>query len=398
MKVTAVTPFVVDPGYGKNWLFVKVETSDGLHGWGECYTQADRDQSIVAHVRQLARYLVGRDAGHIRHFTHWAYHDFASKRGAMDFWSAVSGIEQALWDLAGKRLGVPVVSLLGGPCRERIRVYANGWYSGAKTPDAYAAKAKETVARGFTALKFDPFPGPWRTHISRDAEQQVVETVRAVREAVGPKIDLLIEVHRRLAPMHAVRVARMLEPFDPFWYEEPVSARDLAALAECRREIRIPIVTGEELYTRFEFREVFERRAADIVNPDVCNVGGIEELREIAAMAEAYHVVVSPHNYNSTTVGPGRDAARVGGHPELPDHRVLRELRAARGGSRGESLPGRARLPDGAHRAGARRRPPGGRAGAVRVPRVSAARPSDARRRRPVADVMRDSIARVGPG
>ena len=300
MKITAVTPYVVDTGYEKNWLFVKIETSDGLHGWGECYTQADRDQSIVAHVKQLGRYLAGRDASHIRHFIHWAYHDFAAKRGAMDFWSAVSGLEQALWDLAGKRLGVPVVTLLGGQCRERIRVYANGWYSGAKTPAAYAAKAKETVARGFTALSFDPFP---RTHISREAEEQVVETVRAVREAVGPKVDLLIEVHRRLAPMHAVRVARMLEPFDPFWYEEPVSARDIGALAECRREIRPPIVTGEELYTRFEFREVFERHAADIITPDVCNVGGIEELRQIAAMAEAYHVVVAPHNYNSTTVG-----------------------------------------------------------------------------------------------
>ena len=250
MKITAVTPFIVDPGYGKNWLFVKVETSDGLHGWGECYTQADRDQSIVAHIKQLGRYLAGRDASHIRHFTHWAYHDFAAKRGAMDFWSAVSGLEQALCDLAGKRLGVPVVTLLGGPCRERIRVYANGWYSGAKTPAAYAAKAKDTVARGFTALKFDPFPGPWRTHISREAEQQVVETVAAVREAVGPKIDLLIEVHRRLAPMHAVRVARMLEPFDPFWYEEPCSARDIGALAECRREIRPPIVTGDRKSTR----------------------------------------------------------------------------------------------------------------------------------------------------
>src|ERR1051326_6469658 len=177
MKVTAVTPFVVDPGYGKNWVFVKVETSDGLHGWGECYTQADRDASIVAHNRP---------------FTPWAYHDFAAKRGAMDFWRAVSGLEQALWDLAGKRLGVPVIALLGGPCRERIRVYANGWYSGAKTPDAYAAKAKETVARGFTALKFDPFPGPWRTHISREAEAQVVDTVRGVRGAVGPRLDLRV--------------------------------------------------------------------------------------------------------------------------------------------------------------------------------------------------------------
>jgi len=303
MKITRVAPYLVDPGYGKNWLFVKVETSDGLHGWGECYTQADRDQSIAAHVQQLGRYLLGRDASQIRHFTHWAYHDFAAKRGALDFWSAVSGLEQALWDLAGKRVGLPVVELLGGRCRERVRVYANGWYSGAATPHDYAAKAKATVARGFTALKFDPFPGPWRTHISREAERAVVATVGGVREAVGPDVDLLIEVHGRLAPTHAVRIARLLEPFDPFWYEEPVSARDLGALAECRRDIRIPIVTGEELYTRFEFREVFERRAADIINPDVCNVGGIDELRTIAAMAEAYHVVVSPHNYNSTTVG-----------------------------------------------------------------------------------------------
>jgi galactonate dehydratase len=126
VKISAVTPFIVDPGYGKNWLFVKVETSDGLHGWGECYTQADRDHSIAAFVSQLARYLIGREAGQIRHFTHWAYHDFAAKRGSLDFFGAVSGIEQALWDLAGKRLGVPVVNLLGGPCRERIRVYANG--------------------------------------------------------------------------------------------------------------------------------------------------------------------------------------------------------------------------------------------------------------------------------
>src|SRR5246127_2186600 len=139
MKETAVPPCGVDPGYGKNWLFVKVETSDGLAGWGECYTQADRDQSIVAHIRQLARYLVARGPGQIRHFTHWAYHDFAGKRGAMDFWSAVSGLEQALWDIAGKRHGVPVHALLGGPCRERIRVYANGWYGKSKSPADYAA-------------------------------------------------------------------------------------------------------------------------------------------------------------------------------------------------------------------------------------------------------------------
>ncbi len=370
MKITAVTPFVVDPGYGKNWLFVKVETSDGLHGWGECYTQADRDQSIVAHVKQLGRYLLGRDASHIRHFTHWAYHDFAAKRGAMDFWSAVSGLEQALWDLAGKRLGVPVVTLLGGPCRERIRVYANGWYSGAKTPAAYAAKAKDTVARGFTALKFDPFPGPWRTHISREVEQEAVENVRAVREAVGPKVDLLVEVHRRLAPMHAVRIARMLEPFDPFWFEEPVSARDIGALAECRREIRMPIVTGEELYTRFEFREVFERRAADIINPDVCNVGGIEELRRDRRDGRGVPRGRLAPQLQQHHRRPRRHAARLRGDSELPDHRVLRELRASRRGGRGQSVPRRGWICLGAEHARARDRAPRGRPGALRVPRV----------------------------
>jgi galactonate dehydratase len=289
------------------WLIVRLQTDAGLVGLGEASdafgfanTTADDTARMRSQLKAFFDLVNGRSPFEIERYRQQG--EPLARQGLVAA-TAFSAIEQALWDLAGKRLGVPVVTLLGGPCRERIRVYANGWYSGAKSPDAYAAKAKDTVARGFTALKFDPFPGPWRTHISREAERQVVETVRAVREAVGPKIDLLIECHRRLAPMHAVRVAAALEPFEPFWYEEPVSARDLGALAECRREIRLPIVTGEELYTRFEFREVFERRAADIINPDVCNVGGIEELKAIAAMAEAYHVVVSPHNYNSVTVG-----------------------------------------------------------------------------------------------
>jgi galactonate dehydratase len=301
MKVTDVRTVFVDPGGAKNWLFVKVETDAGIHGWGECYTQADRDRAIEAHVQQLGRYLVGRDPHRIKQFTFSAYHDFAGKRGAMDLYCAISGIEQALWDIAGKALNTPVYNLLGGACRERIRVYANGW--GGRTPAELAERARQLVAQGFTAMKFDPFPGPWRTHISRDDEREAVENVRAVREAVGPNVELLIEVHRRLAPMHAIRVAAMLEEFQPFWYEEPVSARNLDALAEVRRAIRLSVVTGEELYTKAEFREVFEKQAADILNPDVCNCGGILELKEIAAMAEPYFVAIAPHNYNSTAVG-----------------------------------------------------------------------------------------------
>lgn len=303
MKVTGVKTFLVDPGSGKNWLFVRVDTDEGISGWGESYTQADRDTAIEEHIKHMTRYLVGRSPFNIKHFTQAMYDDFAARRGALDSYSAVSGLEQALWDIAGKKLNTPVYNLLGGACRDKIKVYANGWRGNAKTPPEHAARAVETLKKGFTALKFDPFPMPWRYYISREDEKSAVANVRAVREAVGPDVDILIEVHRRLAPMHAVRVARMMEEFNPFWYEEPVSSENLEALAEARRDIRIPVVTGEELYTKHDFRRVFEKRAADIINPDVCNCGGILELKEIAAMAEPNFVVVSPHNYNSTTMG-----------------------------------------------------------------------------------------------
>ncbi|HEY7490277.1 MAG TPA: galactonate dehydratase [Candidatus Tectomicrobia bacterium] len=303
MKVKDVRTFLVHPGRGKNLCFVKVDTDAGLHGWGECYTQADRDLQITAHVDQLKRYLIGRSPMHIKHFMQVAYDDLSGRRGAMDLYSALSGIEQALWDILGKQLGAPVHTLLGGACRDKIRVYANGWSGGARTPEALAEKAQQVVDQGFTALKFDPIPGPWRTYVSPDVERQTVRNVQAVREAVGPDIDILLDMHRRLAPMHAIRIAHALEPYHPFWYEEPVLAENLDALATTKHAISLPVVTGEELYTKFEFREVFEKQAADIINPDVCNVGGILELKEIAAMAEPYFVVVSPHNYNSTTVG-----------------------------------------------------------------------------------------------
>jgi galactonate dehydratase len=316
VKVTEVKTYVVHPGTGKNWLFVKVETDADIHGWGEAYTQSDRDRAIEIHVQQLGRYLVGRDPFHIKHFAYVAYTDFAAKRGSMDLYSAISGIEQALWDIVGKATGQPVYNLLGGPCRDRVRVYANGW-AGGDTATQIAERALAMVERGFTALKFDPFPGPWRPFIDREAENEAVARLRAVREAVGPAVDLLVEVHRRLAPAPAIRVARQMESLNPFWYEEPVSARDLCGLIEAKRGIHIPVVTGEELYTKSEFRPVFERRAADIINPDVCNCGGILELREIAAMAEAAHIAVSPHNYNSTTVGLAATLQAAAGMPNL---------------------------------------------------------------------------------
>ena len=316
MKITAIKTFLVHPGVGKNWLFVKVETDEGLYGWGEAYTQADRDRAIEIHIQQLERYLIGRSPFDIKYFTFMAYTDFASKRGAMDLYCAISGIEQALWDIVGKAAGQPVYNLLGGRCRDKVRVYANGWSRGDE-PAQLAEQATAVIERGFTALKFDPFPGPWRTLIDQKAEQTAVDRVRAVREAVGPEVDILVEVHRRLAPRHAIHAARLLEPYAPFWYEEPVSARDPDGLVEAKRNINLPVVTGEELYTKSEFRTIFERRAADIINPDVCNCGGILELRDIAAMAEPYHIAVSPHNYNSTTLGLAATLQAAAGMPNF---------------------------------------------------------------------------------
>ncbi|MGI6368123.1 MAG: mandelate racemase/muconate lactonizing enzyme family protein [Anaerolineae bacterium] len=310
MQIDRVQTFLVSPHShtagmigGKNWLFVKLTTDDGLVGWGECYTQLDRDMAIERHVLELARYVEGQSPFQIKHFTSTVYRDFAGLRGSMDLFCAQAGIEQAMWDLAGKALNTPVYKLLGGACRDRIRVYANGWYGGAGSPEAYAEMAVATVARGFTALKFDPFPGPWRQYVSREGEQAFVANVRAVREAVGPDIDLLIEGHRRLAPMHAIRLAREIAPLGIYWYEEPVPVNNVAALAEVRRAAPMPIVTGETLYSKGDFVPVFEQRAVDIINPDVCSCGGILELKEIAAMAEPYYVAVSPHNYNSTAIG-----------------------------------------------------------------------------------------------
>ncbi|MCB0091854.1 MAG: mandelate racemase/muconate lactonizing enzyme family protein, partial [Caldilineaceae bacterium] len=149
------------------------------------------------------------------------------------------------------------------------------------------------------------------------AEEEAVARVAAVREAVGPDVEILVEVHRRLAPVHAIRVAHMMEEFRPYWYEEPVSVRDLVGLTQAKQNIRLPVVTGEELYTKAEFQPIFAARAADIINPDVCNCGGILELREIAAMAEPAHVAVSPHNYNSTTMGLAATLHAAAGMPNF---------------------------------------------------------------------------------
>jgi galactonate dehydratase len=302
MKVTAVKSYTVHPGWRKNLIFVKVETDAGIHGWGEAYSQYDRDRAVSAQLEALGPYVVGRNAFDIKHFTQFAFDDYAARRGSVELFCAISGIEQALWDIVGKACKQPVYNLLGGRYRDKIRVYANGWSYGMKEPADYARAAEAVVKQGFSALKFDPLPAPWRTYIPKEHERRAVRVVKAVRDAVGPDVDLLIEQHRRLAPMHAIRLDRQLAEFDLYWMEESCQAEYPDELAQIRREIGVPMVIGEATYTKTGFRPLLEKRAADILNPDVACVGGILELKEIAAMAESFLVAVSPHNYNSTLV------------------------------------------------------------------------------------------------
>jgi galactonate dehydratase len=302
MKITSVKSYSVHPGWRKNLIFVKVETDAGLHGWGEAYSQYDRDPAVMAHLDALGRYCSGRNPFDIKHFTQVAFDDYAQRRGSVELWCAISGIEQALWDIAGKSCRQPVYNLLGGRCRDRIRVYANGWSYQLKEPSDYARAAEKVVQQGFDALKLDPLPSPWRTWIPREQEERAVRVVKAVREAVGPKVDILIDQHRRLAPMHAIRLDKRLAEFGLYWMEESCQAEYPDELAQIRRETGLPMVIGEATYTKTGFRPLLEKRAADILNPDVACVGGILELKEIAAMAEPYLVAMSPHNYNSTLV------------------------------------------------------------------------------------------------
>lgn len=302
MKIIAVKHFTVHPGWRKNLIYVKVETDAGIHGWGEAYSQYDRDTAVTAQLEALGRYAVGRSPFDIKHFTQVAFDDYAQRRGSVELFCAVSGIEQAMWDIAGKACRQPVYNLLGGRCRDKIRVYANGWGYQLKTPDDYARAAEKVIAQGFTALKLDPLPQPWRTWILKEQEQRAVNVVKAVRDAVGPDVDILIDQHRRLAPMHSIRLDKRLAEFNLYWMEEPNLAEMPEAMAEVRRATGLPIVIGEATYTKTGFRPLLEARCADILNPDVACCGGILELKEIAAMAEPFLVAMSPHNYNSTLV------------------------------------------------------------------------------------------------
>ena len=282
----------------RNWLIVRIQTDEGIEGIGEA-SMLNQDPIVASLLEEWAEnYLIGKNP--MNGELHWTrLHQDNLGRGGRLFSTALSGIDIALWDLRGKILGVPVYELLGGPYAQRLRVYANGWYTTPGTPEQNAEEAKKVVAMGYTAMKFDPFGRMAHTTITPEEAQLSEDRVAAVREAVGPNVDILVEVHARFNVYTAVHLANRIEKYNPFWFEEPVSQENVSEMKQVRSRINIPVATGERLYLKFPFFELVRNEAVDILQPDICNAGGITELKKIAGMAEAQHIMMAPHNTNS---------------------------------------------------------------------------------------------------
>ena len=303
MKITDVKTFAVDC-FRTNWVFVKVCTDEGIDGVGEA-TLEYKEKALFGAIEHIREYLIGKNP--LENEKHWfhIYRD-AYWRGGAVLMSALSAVEVALWDILGKHLNVPVYQLLGGKVHDKVRIYVNGWFSGAKTPEEFGAKAKEAVKRGVTAMKWDPFGKAWLELSNHDLDT-ALRCVAAVREAVGDSVDLLIEGHGRFHVPTAVKIAKELEPFSPYWFEEPVPPDNLDALKQVKDKSPIAISAGERLYTRWDYKKMFDTMAADYIQPDISHAGGLMELKKIAAEAECRYLGFAPHNPS----GPVANAATL---------------------------------------------------------------------------------------
>lgn len=293
MKITKVDTLIHGSDSG-NFIIVKVETDEGLIGYGDASLQQGTD-AVVGALQGIQLALIGENPFRIEKLWLDMYRVFQMVRGGVVYMTAISGIDQALWDIKGKALGVPVHELLGGTLRERVPAFRYGLPRGASREET-KEQALALAEEGWRAFHGDPFSTA-NYALAGDLPDlsQTIAHLEAIREAVGNRIDLAIDCHGRFAPAGALRVARMLEPLQPIWFEEPVPPENTEALALVARSCAIPIASGERLYTRWGYRELFEKAAAAIIQPDVCHVGGISELRKVAAMAEVYHIVLAPH-------------------------------------------------------------------------------------------------------
>lgn len=319
MQVTELRTYITW-GEPRNWVFVKVLTDGGLYGWGEA-TLEGREETVLACVRDLGQGLIGKDPLRVEH--HWQVlfrHGFW--RGGVVLNTALAALDQSLWDLRGKAWGVPVYELLGGPTRERIRLYT---HVGIYRPEEMVADAERDIRDGFTAVK----TGAWAedSHLP-EAEQveRFAERVRRLREAVGPQVDIMIDNHGKGRMAEAVRLMEALAPYRLFWLEEPTQPDDLEALRGVRRaNPPMDLAAGERLYDKWGFRLLLEERLVDVIQPDLCHAGGLTECKKIAALAETYYVLVAPH----CPQGPVATAASAHLALAIPNFHILEFVRSA---------------------------------------------------------------------
>ena len=310
MKIVAISTRVVNARM-RNWVFVKVETDQGLVGWGEASLEW-KTRAVVGCVEDLAPLILGQDPRGIEPLYQTMYRHSFFRMGVIGM-SALSGIEQACWDIFGKSLGVPVYQLLGGAVRESIRMYdhlgggeMNALYL-QDQPERMAERARESVAAGYSAIKALVVP------VSEPLDglapiRRAEACMAAIREAVGDGVDIMVDLHGRTTPAMAIQYGQALAPYRLFFFEEPCPPENPKALAEVARGLPgVPIATGERLVTRYQFRELLEQGACTVIQPDLCHCGGLWEARKIAAMAETYYVSVAPHN----PLGPIATAAAI---------------------------------------------------------------------------------------
>lgn len=313
MKITAIRNRLMRVER-QNWHFIEVETDEGLVGIGEASLEW-RERAVAAAVDELSRLLIGQDPGLIEH--HWQrMHRHGFWRGGVILGSAISGIDQALWDLKGKRLGVPVYDLLGGPTRQRVRLYTH--VHGA-SPEQAAEHAQQLVGCGYTALKMG-VPRAASDADERALLRLTVARVDAVRRAVGEEIHLMIDNHGQLAPGDAIELGRALAPFGLLFFEEPVPPDSPEALAKvAAAHLPLRLATGERLFNKWDYLPVLHNRLVDVAQPDICHAGGVTELRKIAALAEASYIKIAPHNPN----GPVATMASVHLAASIPNFLIL---------------------------------------------------------------------------
>ncbi len=287
----------------RNWVFVKLETDvAGLFGWGECSLEW-KTRSVAGALEDFAPMILGEDPTRIEHLYQKMYRQSFWRTGVIGL-SAISGIEQACWDILGKSLGQPVYKLLGGAVRDKVRMYTHlgggdmrAVYESQNStdPKIFVDRAHEVIARGYNAVKVLITP-PTESLNSIAAYKYAERMMEALRLAVGDSVDIMVDCHGRHSLANAVEFCRVLAPFRPYFVEEPVPPENVDVMVEVRKATTVPIATGERLVTRYQFRDVIEKQACHVIQPDLCHCGGLWEAKKIAAMAETYTMGVAPHN------------------------------------------------------------------------------------------------------